>query len=69
MGLFGGNREVAEGQNPEVAMNHAAQAAQKCSPQLTSFFKCLENNGSNINNCQWSYDLLKQCQSEVEKTY
>eukprot|EP01115_Flamella_aegyptia_P013136 TRINITY_DN68559_c0_g1_i1.p1 TRINITY_DN68559_c0_g1~~TRINITY_DN68559_c0_g1_i1.p1 ORF type:complete len:172 (-),score=79.68 TRINITY_DN68559_c0_g1_i1:50-565(-) len=68
MGMFGGSSNNGA-QPTEAQMNQAVQAAQKCSPQVTGFFKCLENNSSNISSCQWAYDLVKQCQTEETNSW
>lgn len=77
MNAFGGNKEGEKALDNNAAA--ANQMAAKCSVQLQSFFsnksfmlvylffkiECLENNNSNISNCQWSYDLVRQCQNQA----
>eukprot|EP01104_Vermistella_antarctica_P005073 TRINITY_DN15493_c0_g1_i3.p2 TRINITY_DN15493_c0_g1~~TRINITY_DN15493_c0_g1_i3.p2 ORF type:complete len:108 (-),score=39.05 TRINITY_DN15493_c0_g1_i3:223-546(-) len=47
----------AEGQQ------YAAESEGACSIQLQSFNKCLEANNNNIQQCQWAFDMFKDCQT------
>eukprot|EP00190_Bangiopsis_sp_CCMP1999_P005355 CAMPEP_0198729430 /NCGR_PEP_ID=MMETSP1475-20131203/18140_1 /TAXON_ID= ORGANISM="Unidentified sp., Strain CCMP1999" /NCGR_SAMPLE_ID=MMETSP1475 /ASSEMBLY_ACC=CAM_ASM_001111 /LENGTH=188 /DNA_ID=CAMNT_0044492073 /DNA_START=119 /DNA_END=685 /DNA_ORIENTATION=- len=56
------------GQYMQAPSNPAAPTGETsaCGFELLDFRKCLEQNNNNLGACQWNYDVLLQCQGQLE---
>eukprot|EP01121_Diplochlamys_sp_Union-15-3_P010819 TRINITY_DN3079_c0_g1_i1.p1 TRINITY_DN3079_c0_g1~~TRINITY_DN3079_c0_g1_i1.p1 ORF type:complete len:159 (+),score=50.94 TRINITY_DN3079_c0_g1_i1:57-533(+) len=62
--FFGGNeKEVAEAE--ALAADPHGEEKDPCVPHFRSFMSCVDQNGAtDVNKCQWVYDLWKECKAK-----
>eukprot|EP01121_Diplochlamys_sp_Union-15-3_P010820 TRINITY_DN3079_c0_g1_i2.p1 TRINITY_DN3079_c0_g1~~TRINITY_DN3079_c0_g1_i2.p1 ORF type:complete len:157 (+),score=45.06 TRINITY_DN3079_c0_g1_i2:57-527(+) len=62
--FFGGNeKQVAEAE--ALAADPHGEEKDPCVPHFRTFMSCVDQNGStDINKCQWVYDLWKECKAK-----
>ncbi|ODQ82268.1 hypothetical protein BABINDRAFT_158899 [Babjeviella inositovora NRRL Y-12698] len=61
-GMFGGNREVDYAEQPVAQAQQNQEQAQHCDGAAMNFTRCLEENGGNMQICDYYLQQLKACQ-------
>jgi len=64
----GGDDRAVEGApvNASVSSGDAARPEESCELPTTKFYDCLESHNGNIGDCQLFFDLMQQCQKDLE---
>eukprot|EP00899_Mesostigma_viride_P014518 jgi/Mesvir1/23067/Mv10594-RA.1 len=63
--IMGGGGGHAPQQAAPAPAPAAAVAPELCAAQKKSFEDCLNSNGSDVAQCQFYFDMLKQCRSSA----
>lgn len=60
--------DKSEPAKPEQsAQLQQAYAGTSCQPLITSYAKCLENNGGSADSCKWAWESFMECDAKLPK--
>jgi len=62
--FFGGKHKPGEPAPTEEEIQELEQKVKKgpCAVQYRSFNTCLQHNEDDVSNCEWAFDMFKECQ-------
>ncbi|KAG5915755.1 hypothetical protein E4U53_004422 [Claviceps sorghi] len=67
-GLFsGGSSEAAQPVQAQAAQPQQQQQSNNCQGAAQQFTKCLDDNGGNMQICNWYLEQLKACQAAASQ--
>jgi len=64
--MFGGGSEHG-GQREDKPQNQkTAHKEDACGWEMKEFYKCMDENQSQISSCQYLFDIMQQCRKDAE---
>ncbi|KAI1261656.1 hypothetical protein F5Y18DRAFT_400982 [Xylariaceae sp. FL1019] len=68
-GFFGGGSSAPAEASPQAVQTstHTQQAQNNCAGAAESFTKCMDDNGGNMQICNWYLEQLKACQAAARQ--